>query len=192
MAQKTDLKRGMETKEFRECYFLKEELVEYCRQNGLPVSGSKEELTERVSWFLETGGILQPKTKRNSKASIAQELTVDSSIEADFVCSEVHRRFFKEKIGPSFTFNVAFQKWLKTNPGRTYADAIEAYHAIRASKKASKTKIDPQFEYNAYIRDFFAANKGLPLQEAIKCWKYKKSRRGHHRYESSDLIALAD
>ena len=111
-------------------------------------------------------------------------------IEANIVCSEKHRTFFREKIGKSFSFNVAFQKWLKSNAGKTYADAITAYYQILAEKKNSKTVIDKQFEYNTYIRDFFADNQGKSLDDAIKCWKYKKSLEGHNRYERSDLIAL--
>lgn len=58
-------------------------------------------------------------------------------------------------------------------------------------KKKGKTTIDKQFEYNSYIRDFFADNKDKSLTQAIKCWKYKKSMKGHNRYQASDLIALA-
>ena len=111
-------------------------------------------------------------------------------IEANIVCSEKHRAFFKEKIGKTFSFNVTFQKWLKSNAGKTYADAIRAYYAILEEKEKSKTVIDKQFEYNTYIRDFFADNNGMSLENAIKCWEYKKSLKGHNHYEKSDLIAL--
>ena len=80
---------------------------------------------------------------------------------------------------------------MKSNTGKTYADAIEAYYQIIDEKKHKKAEIDKQFEYNTYIRDFFAANQGKTLEDAIKCWKYKKSRQGHNRYETSDLIALS-
>ena len=106
------------------------------------------------------------------------------------MCSEKHRAFFKEKIGKSFSFNVAFQKWLKSNTGKTYGDAIKAYYQILEEKKKVKTKIDKQFEYNKYIRDFFEDNKGASLEEAIICWKYKKGLQGHNRYEKSDLAVL--
>ena len=89
-----------------------------------------------------------------------------------------------------FHSNVAFQKWLKNNTGKTYKEAITAYYQILEDKKKGKTKIDKQFEYNSYIRDFFADNKGKSLEEAIKCWKYKKQLQGHNRYEKTDLIAI--
>lgn len=83
-----------------------------------------------------------------------------------------------------------FQKWLKSNAGKTYGDAINAYYQILEEKKKGKTTIDKQFEYNTYIRDFFEDNQGRDLEEAIICWKYKKSLQGHNRYEKSDLVAL--
>ena len=117
-------------------------------------------------------------------------ITRDSIIESDLVCSEIHRAFFKREIGESFSFNVAFQKWLKSNAGKTYADAIATYKEIKNTKKPGKKDIDKQFEYNTYVRDFFDDNKGASLADAIKCWKYKKSIKGHNKYERTDLKAL--
>ncbi len=154
----------------------------------MPSSGNKQEITERIAVFLDSSEIVKSASVR--KKGIVGDITPDSIIEPDIVCSEKHRAFFKEQIGKSFSFNVAFQRWLKTNPGKTYKDAIDAYHEIIGSKKKTKTKIDSQFEYNAYIRDFFADNKGHTLEDAIKCWKYKKSLSGHNRYERCDLAAL--
>ena len=85
---------------------------------------------------------------------------------------------------------MAFQKWLKSNTGKTYKEAITAYHRIMERKKKGTSVIDKQFEYNTYIRDFFADNNGKSLEEAIRCWKYKKQLYGHNRYERSDLVAL--
>ncbi len=183
------LDRNLDSKTFRDYYYLKEELVNFCRKNGIPVSGGKIEITDRIAYFLDTGKILSAPMARK-KATAISTICEDTKIEANFVCSEKHRAFFREHIGSSFSFNVAFQKWLKNNTGKTYKEAIVAYHQILEDKKKGKTKIDKQFEYNTYIRDFFADNKGKSLEEAIKCWKYKKQLQGHNRYERTDLIAI--
>ena len=189
MSERPELTIELKSKEFLEYYYLKEELVYFCRENGLPASGGKTELTERIAYFLDTGKVLATKTVRTQKHKIST-ITRDSIIESDFVCSELHRAFFKREIGESFSFNVAFQKWLKSNAGKTYADAIAAYNEIKTAKKTEKTSIGSQFEYNAYVRDFFEDNNGASLEDAIKCWKYKKSIKGHNKYERSDLRAL--
>lgn len=184
-----DLNKEMSSSEFQSFYYLKEELTAFCRENGLPVSGGKTEIAERIVYFLDTGRVLH-NSRAKKKAPVVGVISENTKIEPDFVCSEKHRAFFKERIGKSFSFNVAFQKWLKGNAGKTYGDAIEAYYEILEEKKKGKTVIDKQFEYNTYIRDFFAANSNKSLDEAIKCWKYKKGLPGHNRYEEADLKAL--
>ena len=113
---------------------------------------------------------------------------MDSILGENFRCSEDKREFFEREIGKGFKFKVKFQRWLKANPDKTYQDAINAYYELQNSNE--KTKIDRQFQYNQYIRDFFEDNEGRSLDDAIKCWKYKKSLKGHNRYEDSDLKIL--
>ena len=154
MNERPELNKNLDGDTFRQFYYLKEELVDFCRENGLPVAGGKIEITERISTFLDTGKVL-PASKSSGKTSSAlsgdtvntasggnvcssteksfvktELLTENSIIEGNFVCSEKHRAFFKEKIGKSFSFNVQFQKWLKSNAGQTYGDAVEAYYQI--------------------------------------------------------------
>lgn len=183
------LDKKLDEKTFRNFYYLKEELVDFCKINGLPYAGGKIELTDRIAHYLNTGEILPTVFMHKQKAS-GGIITEDTAIAPDFVCSEKHRAFFKDKTGKNFSFNVAFQKWLKSNAGKTYRQAIEAYYGIIAEKKGKMTVIDKQFEYNTYIRAFFADNPGKSLNQAIICWKYKKALPGHNRYEKSDLDAL--
>lgn len=41
MSERPKLNREMSSKIFQDYYYLKEELVDFCRENGLPVSGNK-------------------------------------------------------------------------------------------------------------------------------------------------------
>ena len=187
MNERSKLDKKTSSTAFRSYYYLKQELVDFCRKNGLSTSGGKAELTERIACFLDTGKAQKPSVERKMAVTIGT-LTEDTVIEPNIICSEKHRAFFGEKIGKGFSFNVLFQKWLKTNAGKTYGDAIRAYYRILEEKKKGKTEIGRQFEYNTYIRDFFADNPEKSLHDAIVCWNYKKSLPGHHRYEPSDLI----
>lgn len=189
MIERPALDKQLDSKTFRDFYYLKEELVDFCRKNGLPVSGGKLEISDRIAYFLDTGKVMSAKAVKKRTTKIL-DITEDRKIEANFVCTERHRAFFREHIGTAFSFNVAFQKWLKGNTGKTYKEAISAYYQILEDKKNRKTVIDKQFEYNTYIRDFFADNPGRTLDDAIKCWKYKKQLPGHHHYEQTDLAAL--
>ena len=191
MSERPKLRAGLDADTFRSYYYLKEELLDFCRENKLPVSGGKPELTERIACFLDTGSAPKARPCKRAAARVGI-IDEDTVIEPDIVFSEKHRAFFAEKTGRGFSFNVSFQRWLKDNAGKTYGDAINAYYRILEEKKTRKTEIGGQFEYNTYIRDFFADNQGRTLQDAIKCWKYKKSLRGHNRYERSDLAALGE
>ena len=189
MQERPILDKKLDEKTFRNFYYLKAELVDFCKTNGLPSTGGKIELTDRIARYLNTGEILPSISIHRQKAA-GGIITEDTVIESNFVCSEKHRAFFEDKIGKNFSFNVAFQKWLKSNAGKTYKQAIEAYQDIIVEKKSKTTVIDKQFEYNTYIRAFFADNPGKALNQAIICWKYKKVLPGHNRYEKSDLAAL--
>ncbi len=184
-----DLNDQLSSDTFRQYYYLKAELTAFCREQGLPTSGGKLELTERVAHYLATGQTLKASPRKASEKAAAP-LSENTKIEPNFRCTERHRQFFTTQIGPGFTFNVSFQKWLRENPGKTYQEAIVAYGQIIAARKKGKTDIGRQFEYNTYIREFFADNQGKSLEEAIKCWRYKKSLPGHNRYEPTDLEAL--
>ncbi len=193
------LTKALKSEDFKEYYFLKEELKDFCKKEGLRVSGSKNQLEERIIYYLDTGKSLDEniksanKPKNHSKTNKndnnnPQEIRLDAVLGENFKCSEDKREFFEKEIGKGFKFKVKFQKWLKENPEKTYQDAIDAYHELQNSNE--KTKIDKQFQYNQYIRDFFKDNEGKTLDDAIKCWKHKKSLKGHNRYEKSDLEIL--
>ena len=192
------LSKDLKSEDFRQYYFLKEELKDFCKNEGLKVSGSKNQLEERIIYYLDTGkslddsGSLENKNNysksKSNKAPNPKEIRLDSILGENFKCSEDKREFFEKEIGKGFKFKVKIQKWLKSNPDKTYQDAINAYHELQNSNE--KSKIDKQFQYNQYIRDFFEDNDDKTLNDAIKCWKHKKSLKGHNKYEKSDLKIL--
>ena len=98
MTERPILDKTLDSKTFRDFYYLKEELVDFCRKNNLPVSGGKIELTERIANFLDTGEITISKTVKKKVVTISN-ITLDTRIEENFICSEKHRAFFKENIG---------------------------------------------------------------------------------------------
>lgn len=189
MEQRPNLDRNLDSATFRSFYYRKEELVAFCRTNGIQATGGKQELTDRVAHYLDTG---EKQTKHHSskRTKPPQKITLETPIEEHLVCSEKHRAFYKAQIGPTFSFNVIFQQWLKNNAGKTYQDSIEAYYQIVEEKKKTKSIIGKQFEYNTYIRDFFADHPDKTRDEAIKCWNWKKQQKGSHRYEPTDLVIV--
>ena len=173
---------------FKNYYWLKEELTAFCKMVGINSMGSKIELTNKITEYLETGIItnIYAKTPAKSKFDWNNEtLTLETIITDNYKNTENVRSFMKQQIGNHFRFDTEFMNWMKTNAGKTLKNAIEAWHETQNDK--SKRKIAPQFEYNTYIRDFFADNRGKQLKDAIHFWKLKRNSKGDNRYAKEDL-----
>ena len=93
-------------------------------------------------------------------------------------------------IGNNFSFNVQFQQWLKSNAGKTYADAVTAYRRILDEKSPERVPSRSSSNITPISATSLKTMQEKTLNDAIKCWKYKKSLKGHNRYEQSDLVVL--
>lgn len=182
MSNRPKLHKNLDPEVFKQFYYLKEELIAFCKQEKLQSVGSKEELNQIIMHYLKTKEKL---TISKRKRVDCDTLDLNTVIPSNMRFSESNREFFKQYLGENFRFSVPFQQWLKANAGKTFQDAIDAYPNLTRNKE-----IDRQFEYNTYIRDFFKDNCDKTLQDAITCWKYKKSIVGHNRYEKEDLSVL--
>ncbi|MCH1624029.1 DUF6434 domain-containing protein [Ferdinandcohnia quinoae] len=178
---------NLSVQDFKNFYWLKEELQFFCREHGLSASGSKLEISNRITNFLHTGEIKTPIRKRKATSKrTKQKLSLDTVITEEHRCSQEVRAFFKTAINQKFHFSTYIQNYFKNNAGKTYRDAIEAWYKEEERKKDPKYKnaISPQFEYNQFIRDFFAdtKNKGKGREEAIKAWNIIKKLPGSNKY----------
>ncbi|MFS8352942.1 DUF6434 domain-containing protein [Bacillus nitratireducens] len=182
------LTKSISLEDFQNYYWLKAELQTFCREHGLPASGSKVEITERISHYLNTGKILKNSSgQKMCKASLSyKDLSLQTIITNNHRCSEDIRAFFKEKIGANFRFTIALQKFFKENVGKTYEDAITFWYEENERKKdpSYKTTIGTQFEYNRFTRAFFEDpyNKGKSKADAIAAWNEIKAKPGSNVY----------
>lgn len=55
MSERPKLDNTLDVNTFKEYYYLKEELIDFCRKNDLQITGGKLELTYRIDNFLDTG-----------------------------------------------------------------------------------------------------------------------------------------
>jgi hypothetical protein len=192
MNKRPELNTGISIDDFKDFYWYKEELIDFCRKENLDKRGGKIELANRIKAFLETGERI-PHQEKGLKTSRfdwnTAKLTIETEITDNYKNTENVREFFKNQIGDRFKFNVKFQDWMKTAQGKTLGDAIEQWVSITNRKRTDKSEkqIAPQFEYNTYIRDFMKDNPGKSLQNAINSWKIKKSKPGDNKYSKSDL-----
>ena len=106
-----NLTKEMSIKDFKDYYWLKEELQNFCRENGMSASGSKLEISERIETFLMTGEIKKPmrKSRVNKNEELQSELSLDTVITENHRCSQDVRAFFKSVI-PKFHFSTLYPK----------------------------------------------------------------------------------
>ena len=169
-----NLDKKLSAQDFKAYYWLKKELMQFCREVGISTSGSKLELTAKIVQFLSHGKIVKSQTR--SKKKTKDPIALSTIITKDFTCSRETRNFFIAVIGPQFHYSVTLQKYIHENIGKTYQDIVDQWHRQKKAKRR-KTIIAPQFEYNAFIRQYFENNKGGSLRDAIAEWKQHKSKR---------------
>ncbi|NRB46909.1 MAG: hypothetical protein HRU41_04500 [Saprospiraceae bacterium] len=184
---------------FQSWYWLKVEMVEKCKQLGLPYAGGKFELRDRIIYALENDGALMPvveKSKPTSKFNWAKaNLSLDTEITDNVKFGPNFRRFMSAQIGPHFSCHSDFMDWVKEHPGKTLRDAVIKWEELERRKE------DPSFqreiaEHNMlaqYVRDFMADNPESRFQDALRCWKAKKqlpAKGGFVKYNQKDLVFI--
>lgn len=192
MQNRPELNTKISIQDFRNFYWYKEELIDFCRVENLDIRGEKIEIARRIEKYITTG---KREVYKINKSSISkfdwntEKLTAETEITDNYKNTENVREFFKNQIGKKFKFDVKFMNWMKTAHGKTLGDAIEKWISITNEMRVgiSHKQIPPQFEYNTYIRDFMNDNPNSTLHDAIKCWKTKKMIPGDNKYSKSDL-----
>ena len=182
--------------EFNRWYWLKEEMVDILKAIGLPYTGGKFELRDRIMYALDHEGSLKPAEKKarpQSKFNWAREVLTPDTLITDNVSFRPNlRRFMKGEIGPKFSCHSDFMDWVKENPGKTLEDAVKAWEDLEARKKDPTFKRDIA-DHNMlaqYVRDFLADQPDKSLKDALQFWNLKRHlpmENGFVRYASEDL-----
>ena len=187
------LNKYISPKDFKEFYWLKQELTDFCRTLKIPTNGSKIDLTNKIESYLFTGEI-----KQNLKNSVKvksnfdwnkEVLSTETAITDSYKNTTNVRTFFINQIGSTFSFNVKFMKWMTENNGKNLGNAIIYWKELAEIKKDKnyQNEIEPQFEYNRYMRAFLSDNPRLSIKDAIEFWNIKRMKRGTNEYERTDL-----
>lgn len=184
-----NLTKEIAIEEFENYYWLKEELQAFCRVHEMSTTGSKIELTDRITYFLATGERKKPIRKKRSAGKdkvSAEPLSLATVITENHRCSQQVRAFFSSII-PKFHFSTYIQQFFRENVGKTYQDVVAAWYEEAERKKDpayKKKKLAPQFEYNQFTRDYFAdsKNKGKSREDAIVAWNLVKAQPGDNKY----------
>jgi hypothetical protein len=185
------LTASIDIADLRNFYWWKEELVDFCVSQGIPATGRKLEILQRIETFLRTGKVLRPQPtvlgamgKRSD-----QPLTLTSPV-VNFKSDQRTREFFKKVIGPEFHFTAYLNAFMKGRNNLTYGDLVKEWLAERERRKnkSYRPPIMKSCEYNQFIRDFFAdtGNRGKSMRDAVALWKRIRQNHGPRKYAPAD------
>jgi hypothetical protein len=162
--------------DFRAYYWLKAELVTFCRAVGLSTAGGKQEIADRIGEFLESGKREAPPVS-NQKATgkMPEHFTRETVIGLNWRCSESLRAFFSAETGKPFKFNQVMRDLVQSGQGKTLGEALDTWRS--ANESAERTQIAPQFEYNRHMRAYHEAHPEATREDAIKAWKQLRAER---------------
>lgn len=182
--------------ELRRWYWRRDELIERARQLGLKTTSGKFTILDRIAHYIDTGEVQFPGDQKSVVTSRfdwhAEALSRSTVITDSYKNSQNVRRFFKQEIGETFKFNIAFMEWMKANTGKTLNDACKAYLALQEEKRAPgfRTQIKSHNQFNQFTRDFLDDNPDLGMADVRRIWALKiqqPSETGRHVYQRSDL-----
>jgi hypothetical protein len=188
-------------KELKRWYWLKEELVSYCKVAKLNYEGAKFDILNRLADKLDGYSVEHTSSLKNSKTKISsfnwskEPLTIETKITDSYRNGPHVRKFFIEHCGADFHFSIPFMQWMKQSLGRNLKSAVKEWNRLKALKKSKdfKSSIPAGNQYNQYLRDFFKDNPGRKINDARLCWKTKRQLPlERHRYERSDLQFILD
>ncbi|MGP6175041.1 DUF6434 domain-containing protein [Corynebacterium sp. A21] len=169
------LQPGISTREFQRWYWLKEELISFARELGIPTSGAKDLLTRRIAAKLAGENLPEPAVIRRSRSrQLSGELSARTEIPAGQRCSQVLRAWFTQQLGTGFHFDAPMREFFANTDGtQTLADALNHWHVTREQVPGS---IDPQFEYNRFTRAWHRDHpEGTPAQ-LRSAWRAYRSQ----------------
>lgn len=182
--------------ELKRWYWLKSDLAAEAKRRGLKTSGAKFDILDRIAHFLDTGEMTvdapKPRNKRSKFDWHTEVLTPETRLTNSYKNTQNARRFFAAQLDGSFKFNIEFMAWLKSNEGKTLAEACVEYQAMkqREADPNFQSKIEPHNQFNQYTRDFLAKNPHLGMDDVRRIWALKialPSDSGRHVFKTSDL-----
>ena len=192
MDKRPKLNKNISVRDFKDFYWMKAELVAFCRKIGISGSGGKIEIAGRIEKYLKGGKIETKKIgKGGKKREGIQRIpeSINELIPDNYSSSQLFREYFESIIGQHFHFTAYMMQYIKDHLGITFKEYVDEWQAEheRRKNKNYKPKIMKSCEYNQYTRDFFKDNPDKTRKEAIRHWKLKKSMRGNNVYKKSDL-----
>ena len=181
MTDRPEIADCKDAAQFRDWYYLKDELMVFARTKGIKTTGGKFEIADRIAYFLDHGTppAAPPRQKVGSKFDWHGAALTDATVITDSYKNTQNMRRYMQAHIPGYKFSIPFMDWMKANTGKTLADAVVAAKQIDADKKAGKKQPDqPHNQYNAYTRAYFDHVPNGTQRQLRRLWALRRQSVG--------------
>lgn len=185
LPQRPALKSALKSADFSRWYWLKTELADFARSQGISASGGKEQIAQRITALLD--GRPQPSkpAAQRSTTQLTGSLSPDTTIPKGQRCSQLLRAWFTEQLGSGFHFDVHMRAFFAAADGTsTLAGALAHWHG---SRSAAAPDIGRQFELNQFTRAWFAGHPDGTRGQMHAAWRVHRSLPKDLRAETTDV-----
>lgn len=136
---------------------------------GVPSSGTKGQLVERLRATLAGEAVTGQRTSRPG-AEMPTPLSPSTVVPAGARMTRQVRAFMIEQVGPGFRFDATMRDFFAAPDDRTLGDAVELWWSSRGRRR----EISPQFEYNRFTREFWASHPDGTREQLREAWNTYK------------------
>lgn len=156
--------------EFSKYYWYRDELIQICRELGLPSSGMKLELSRNIQAYFN-GKPIEEKLKVKTSKSVVTNISLSTKLlECGFTFGPKFRDFFAEQTGiKNFKYNadmVATVKKVKEDNDTTFTlgDLLEIYYVRKTYATYDKSAL----QWNKFVKDFCADPRTANIPDKLK------------------------
>ena len=156
--------------EFSKYYWYRDELIQICRELGLPSSGMKLELNRNIQAYFN-GETVEEKLKVKTSKSVVTNISLSTKLlDCGFTFGPKFREFFAEQTGiKNFKYNadmVATVKKVKEDNDTTFTlgDLLEIYYGRKTYATYDKSAL----QWNKFVHDFCADPRTANIPDKLK------------------------
>ena len=189
MKERPDLEPGMDADEFEDWYWLHADLKQFAAALGIPGTGTKPQLSERLVTYLRTGDVL-PSPTRRPRARMPDPLTPETVVGEGWRCSRDLRAYMVTRVGPDFTFNAAVRAFIGSQGvGLPLAELDAVWRSGRTYRPSSVDDIEPSLEFNRFRHEYRRLFPQADGDEIARQWEGWRETAVSERPRMEDLGA---
>jgi hypothetical protein len=175
-SERPSLSPSLDAAEFRRWYWLKQELVDFAKQEGMSAAGDKPTLANRIALFLDRADPVEASAKTRTirqtvSKRLPEPLTSETVLGPRQASSQQLRTFFVAEIGPRFSYDIHMRTFLASDRTKTLGEAVAHWHASRSTTKPDTL---PQLELVRFMKAWHRAHPTGTQQACRAAWQRYK------------------